>query len=207
MPVKDYYLAPNFTTAPPPEGPIKLGHILRNFTEFDPINWGTAIEIPKTELNPVDCKHGFTTLLSKLHSAELGLSARVLHQRQHERSECQIVARGASFTSSTSRSVAVEADSGLAPPKTSASTGVKASNVNSTEECEKWDCSTDFIMAFKVRKIWYHCDEVKNQPDNKKAVMQDGSSFSCEPASTIRWNDELSDEELSEMLGTTDKGD
>lgn len=36
--VKTYILAPNWTTAPPPDGPIKLGHLLDDLTEFVPIN-------------------------------------------------------------------------------------------------------------------------------------------------------------------------
>ncbi|KAJ4176208.1 hypothetical protein NW767_015525 [Fusarium falciforme] len=76
--VKTYILAPNWTTAPPPTGPIKLGHILDDLTEFVPLNRATIVEIPKSDLNPVDTKHGFSASRSRLVSGELGFFARVL---------------------------------------------------------------------------------------------------------------------------------
>ena len=76
--VKTYILAPNWSTAPPPQGPIKLGHILDDLTEFVPLNRHTIVDIPTNALNPVDRKSGFTTSRSKLVSGELGIFAKVL---------------------------------------------------------------------------------------------------------------------------------
>ncbi|KAM0353161.1 hypothetical protein ACHAPY_002209 [Fusarium culmorum] len=65
--VKEYFLAPNFTTAAPPEGPIKLGSILRSLVEFEPLN--PIVEaIPTTQLRPVDVKESFEISLHELHS-------------------------------------------------------------------------------------------------------------------------------------------
>ncbi|KAK6702055.1 hypothetical protein SNK04_011961 [Fusarium graminearum] len=73
--VKEYFLAPNYTTAA--EGPIKLGSILRNITEFEPLN--QVVEtIPATQLYPVDVKEQFEISLHELHSVNLNLKARAL---------------------------------------------------------------------------------------------------------------------------------
>lgn len=251
--VKKYFLAPDFTTAPPPKGPIHLGSILRNLTEFDPLN-RIVQTIPKTQLYPVDKKTRFEISLLELHSANSGLRAKALEllglgaNASIERTEgsssvlsCQQletfvfnptdsyindslndpdvrsfmrsrvpvymvtglkVARGASSTSSTSRTVALEADAGLVPSGMPVEVGVRAGYASSIEEGEKWDTSTDFIVAFKVRKIWLdRKDEVKHQEHTKKAVMQDSTPSSREPAFTIRSDDELTPEEVDEMFG------
>ena len=75
--VKTYVLAPNWTTAPPPGGPIKLGHVLDDLTELVPLNRDSVVDTSKL-LNPIDTKSGFTTSRSRLVSGELGIFARVL---------------------------------------------------------------------------------------------------------------------------------
>lgn len=75
--VKTYILAPNWTTAPPPNGPIQLGHILDDLTEFVPLNRRSVPEIPEDDKNPADIKTGFTTSRSELLSGELGVFARI----------------------------------------------------------------------------------------------------------------------------------
>lgn len=75
--VKEYFLAPNFSTGAPPKGPIYLGSILRNISEFEPLNQ-TVCTIPETQLYPVDQKTGFEVTLSHLRSTNLGLRAGAL---------------------------------------------------------------------------------------------------------------------------------
>lgn len=74
--VKTYILSPNWTTAPPPDGPIQLGHILDDLTEFVPLNRRSVPEIPDDDRNPVDTKSGFTTSRSELLSGDVGIFAR-----------------------------------------------------------------------------------------------------------------------------------
>ncbi|PVH69596.1 hypothetical protein DL98DRAFT_522096 [Cadophora sp. DSE1049] len=76
--VKAYILAPNWTTAPPPTGPIKLGHLLDDLTEFTPLNRLNVPETPKEYVNPMHTQKGFKTSRSNLLSGELGLFARIL---------------------------------------------------------------------------------------------------------------------------------
>ncbi|KAM0433289.1 hypothetical protein ACHAPT_004165 [Fusarium lateritium] len=264
MPKACYFLAPDFTTAPPPKGPIKLGTILFNVTEFDILD-PIVQEIPEADLCPVDEKTVFVISLRELHSADFGLKAKVselldLHSSASiERTKgrdsllsCQCletitfnptesyindsvnnskkvglylrsgwlrgtsvymvtglkVARGASFTSSTSNTVTLETDSGLVPSGIPVSAGVRAGYESNIEEGEKWDASTDFIVAFKVRKIWLdRKEQVKHQAYNQKAVMQDGTSSRCEPELTIRSDEKLTEEELEEMFDNMEDDD
>jgi hypothetical protein len=76
--VKTYILAPNWSTAPPPDGPIKLGHLLYDLQEFVPVNRDKTVEIPQGHLNKVDTKDGVETSRSKLVSGEFGVFAKVL---------------------------------------------------------------------------------------------------------------------------------
>lgn len=257
--VKSYFLAPNFTTAPPPEGPIKLGSILRNISEFETLN-RTVQAIPVMQLHPVNKQTGFEIFLGQLHSADFGLTAKVLGllglgtSASIERTKgsnnllsCQRldtftfdptesyinesmkdlgvrsfmrlsrfrlpvymvtglkVARGASSTSSTSRLVAIGSDTSLVPSGVPVPVGIKAGYASSTDEGEKWDASTDFIVAFKVRKICLdRKEEVQHKAYIKKAVMQDGTPSSRELSFTVRSDDDLTPEEVDEMFGKTE---
>ncbi|KAF4450006.1 major facilitator superfamily MFS-1 [Fusarium austroafricanum] len=254
--VKEYFLAPNFTTAPPPEGPIKLGSILRNVTEFDPMNIHD-LAIPTTQLYPADIKEPFEISLHQLHSSDLSLKARALElldlgtgaSIRHTRGNDSVisckslethafnptesymnqsmqdpgvrvfthmnwrrlsvymvtglkVARGASSTSSTSKVVAMEHDTSLLPSGAPVAVGVKAGYASGMNQGERWDRSTDFILAFKVKKIWLNReDEVQHQPYTKKAVMQDGTAADSEIAFTVHSDDNLTTEEVDKMLG------
>ncbi|UPK91550.1 hypothetical protein LCI18_002485 [Fusarium solani-melongenae] len=75
--VKSYFFAPDFSTRPFPGGPIRLGSILRNITEFYPLN-RTVEEIPEPDLLAVDTKGGVEISMRELHSADLGLKAKIL---------------------------------------------------------------------------------------------------------------------------------
>lgn len=75
---KTYFLAPNLTTAPPPNRPIKLGHILDNIAEFKPLSRNTILVIDESHLNPIDTKTSFITSRSKFVAGELGVFAKVL---------------------------------------------------------------------------------------------------------------------------------
>lgn len=253
--VKSYFLAPNFTTAPPPEGPIKLGSILHSISDFKTLN-RTVQAIPVAQLHPVDERTGFQIYLAQLHSADFSLTAKVLgllglgtsasiertkgsetllsckrlDTFAFEPTESYInesmkdskvrsfmrssrfrrpvymvtglkVARGASSTSSTSRLVAIRDDISLVPSGIPVPVGEKAGYASSTDIMEKWDSSTDFIVAFKVRKIWLdRKKEVQHQAHIKMAVMQDWTPFNHELTFTVRSDDDLTPEEVDDMF-------
>ncbi|KAI1390036.1 uncharacterized protein F4822DRAFT_400591 [Hypoxylon trugodes] len=74
--VRAYIVAPDFSTAPPPDGPVELGHILKNVFEFSPLNEGQRIDIPNRL--PIDEKRGFKTTRSKILGGTFGVFAEVL---------------------------------------------------------------------------------------------------------------------------------
>ncbi|KAJ4327518.1 hypothetical protein N0V84_002046 [Fusarium piperis] len=76
--IKSYFLAPNDSTPAPPGGRVHLGSILRNLTDFEPLNDGRVKEIPPDQYLSVDKKTGFTFSLAQLHSADFGLRAKAL---------------------------------------------------------------------------------------------------------------------------------
>ncbi|KAL6410591.1 hypothetical protein AUP68_07018 [Ilyonectria robusta] len=207
--VKSYFLAPNFTTAPPPEGPIKLGSILHNIREFRTIN-RTVQAIPVMQLQPVDKETGFEIFLGQRHSVDFGLIAQVLGllglgtsasiERTKDRNNllsCQRLdtfafdptesyinksmedSRVRSFLRSSRFKLPMYMVTGLKVARGASLVGVG----------EKWDSSTDFIVAFKVRKIWLDRDEeVKHA---KMAVIADGTYVIRQPTFTIRSDDDL----------------
>ncbi|KAL2690004.1 hypothetical protein Neosp_004070 [[Neocosmospora] mangrovei] len=242
--VKSYFFAPDFSTGPPPEGPIRLGSILRNITELYPIN-ETVQPIPEAHLYPVDKKTGFEISLRELHSADFSLKAKLLELfgvgcletiafnptesyikdgmkdpgvvqfMESNRTRAPVymvtgikIARGGSSTSTTtSRAVGIETDVGLVPPGTPLELGVKFGYSRSTEEGEGWRKSiTDHIVSFRVRKIWRdRKGRFKHKAHNEMAVMLSAASSSDESdddenGHDIRWDDDLTLEEINEMF-------
>ncbi|KAM0425637.1 hypothetical protein ACHAPT_009169 [Fusarium lateritium] len=258
--VRTYILAPDWTTAPPPDGPIKLGHILDDLTELVPLNRRSVVEIPDEDKNPDDTKSGFTTSRSELISGELGVFARVLglvgvgagadvyfKKDKSDVLSCKRldtvtfdptadyiaqsvelpevskfmssgrfkdpvymvtglkIAREASLQSSQSKEKGVRLDGGLSPPGAPAQIGGKAGLSTASAQGESWEGSTDFIVAFRVKKIWYHRgdpEELRNKTHHDKAVMQDGSA-KAENAMVLMSDDDVTLEDVfSEDLTT-----
>lgn len=76
--VKEYFLAPNFTTGPPPQGPIKLGTILGALDEFYPLNQRHVQAIPASQLLPVETQESVDIDIYNLHSNHHPLTERAL---------------------------------------------------------------------------------------------------------------------------------
>lgn len=249
--VKTYILAPNWTTAPPPDGPIKLGHVLDDLTEFVPLNREEITEIEPKYLNMIDTKDGFTTSRSKLVSGELGIFARIMglvgvgagadmyyRKDMNDILSCKTldtmtfdptakyiadtmeldeikgfmegckfklpvymitglkVGRGASLQSSSNIERGVKLDGGLQPPGSLAQIGGKAGVAVNQGESESWTGSTDFIVAFRARKIWYHHEDLKSMTNLDKVVMQDGTPIQRGSNMTLKVDDEIPLEDL-----------
>lgn len=81
-PTPSYHLCPDFSVAPPPNGPLDLGSVLKNL-DIDglaPLNESATIEVPesvKWPRNGPDKKTGFSCSLNELRSAEFSLWAKV----------------------------------------------------------------------------------------------------------------------------------
>ncbi|KAB5536168.1 hypothetical protein GE09DRAFT_1226898 [Coniochaeta sp. 2T2.1] len=260
--VKTYILAPNWTTAPPPDGRVELGHILDDLTEFLPVNRTEIVDIPKECLNPLDTKTGFTTSRSKLISGELGFAAKViglvgvgvgadiyykkdkndvlsckklitmtfdptddyiansmkLPEVQKFMRGCKFkspvfmvtglkISRGGALQSSRSTDKGVRMEGGIAPPGSLTQLEGKAGIKSATKEGESWDASSPFIVAFRVRKIWYrHGDEhggIKNKAHTEKVVMQDGAAVRSESSLVLAVDDEVTPSDVSESIDLT----
>ncbi|KAK2608931.1 hypothetical protein QQS21_002507 [Conoideocrella luteorostrata] len=259
--VKTYILAPNWTTAPPPDGPIKLGHLLDDLTEFVPLNRDSIVTIPPGHLNKLDTKDGFRTSRTNLLSGELGVFAKVVglvgigvgadmyfHKDKSDVLSCRTldtmtfdptadyiidamnlpevktymqgskfkaplymvtglkIARGGSLDSNSSQEKGIRLEGGLNPPVTPVELEVKGRIAKEKTEAESWKGSTDFIVAFRVRKIWYQRGEYKNKAYNKNVVMQDGTPIYQGLDLTLQMEDDVPLlEVLSDQTLTTDK--
>lgn len=259
--VKTYILAPNWTTAPPPDGPIKLGHLLDDLTEFVPLNRDSIVTIPPGHLNKVDTKDGFKTSRTKLVSGELGIFAKVVglvgigvgadmyyHKDKNDVLSCKTldtmtfdptadyivgamdlpeakkymqgskfkaplymvtglkIARGGSLDSNSSQGKGIRIEGGLNPPVTPVDLEVKGKTAKKKTEAESWQGSTDFIVAFRVRKIWYQRGDYKNEAYNKNVVMQDGTPVHQGPDLALQMEDDIPlSEVFSDQTLTTDK--
>lgn len=74
---RTYFIAPNFDIHPPPDGPVRLGHIVAapDDPTLDPINHRDYIPAPG--VHPASFKEGFSSTIQKLLSGNLGFWALV----------------------------------------------------------------------------------------------------------------------------------
>lgn len=82
-PKPSYHLCPDFSIAPPPDGYLTLGSILKNL-DVDgvahPLNLNAAIEVPAEDVFPrrvPDSKTGFTRTLKELRAVETSIWAKI----------------------------------------------------------------------------------------------------------------------------------
>ncbi|WQF77070.1 hypothetical protein CDEST_02084 [Colletotrichum destructivum] len=264
--VKTYILAPNWTTAPPPDGPIKLGHLLDDLTEFVPVNRRGIVDIPTELLNKVDIKEGFQSTRSRLVSGELGLFAKViglvgvgagagiyykkdsndilscktletmtfdptaeyiaesmeLPEVARYMKGCQFreplymitgfkIGRGGSLQSSNSQNRNLKLIGGLNPPGSPINIEGNVGFVREETESEAWEGSTDFVVAFRVRKIWYQKWDIRNKAHNKNVIMQGGAQSETVPDMNLQTSENVQGEEISQevelMTGQNDDGE
>lgn len=74
--IKRYIVAPDFSTGPPPQGPVHLGSILRSVFEYVPLNDGQIPDIPKRL--PADRKKGFQMTRGELLKGHAGVFGKAL---------------------------------------------------------------------------------------------------------------------------------
>lgn len=254
--VKTYILAPNWTTAPPPKGPIKLGHVLDDLTELVPINRKGVVETDEL-LNKVDTKNGFMTSRSKLITGELGIFAKVVglvgvgaaagvyyKKDKDDVLSCKTldtvtfdptteyitrtmdlpevknfmqgskfkapvylvtglkIGRGASLRTSSSQDKGVKLDGGLSAPGYPIEVGGEGGAHVRKKDGESWDGSTPFIVAFRVRKVWYRHGDIKHKAHNRNVVMQDGTLAQEAPDVTLQTDDVVPLSDLSDVEST-----
>lgn len=249
--VKTYILAPNWTTAPPPDGPIKLGHLMDDLTKFELINRFEVV--PTTPLlNPLDTKTGFSASRRKLILGELGFAAKViglvgvgagakLFYKKDKNDVLSVkklitmtfdptdkyiaesmslasvqefmrgsnyrapvfmitglkIARGGALQSSSTSEKGARLEGGLAPPGSPAELGGTAGVESTAQESESWEGSSPFIVAFRVRKIWYRRNDLKHVAHNERVVMQDGAVVRSGLTLELAVDDDVSSADVS----------
>lgn len=101
------------------------------------------------------------------------------------------VGRGVSLQSTSSVSKGLRMEGGLNPPGSPAEFGAKVNAGKTTAEGESWKGSTDFIVAFRVKKIRYRHGEIDAKTYKEKAVMQDGSTTPQGPVMSLESSDDI----------------
>ncbi|KAM0544219.1 hypothetical protein ACHAPJ_011908 [Fusarium lateritium] len=77
--IPTYYVAPNFTTHPPPDGPLDLGTLVEDMKDYYPINQGSANRVPiPIDQRYSDVKANVTASLKKTRSGEGRIFAKIL---------------------------------------------------------------------------------------------------------------------------------
>ncbi|KAL6902986.1 hypothetical protein GGI43DRAFT_400896 [Trichoderma evansii] len=75
-PQPSFYLCPDFSIAPPPNGHLQLGSMLRGLdfdSVFSPLDFGDTADVPDSQLRPLDKpseKRGFSRSLRELRGLE-----------------------------------------------------------------------------------------------------------------------------------------
>jgi len=86
------------------------------------------------------------------------------------------IGREASLSSSAGSERGMTMDGGLNPPGAPAQFDGKLKVESKTTEGESWTNSSDFIVAVRLRKIWYdRKGSVKNKAHKNNVVMQEGT--------------------------------
>ncbi|KAI3547302.1 hypothetical protein CSPX01_03739 [Colletotrichum filicis] len=256
--MKTYILAPNWTTAPPPDGPIKLGHFLDDLTELVPVNRHGIVDIPIELLNKIDIKDGFQSSRSRLLSGELGFFAKVIglfgsgagagvcsNKDKNDILSCERletmtfdptaeyiaesmelpevarymkgcrfkeplymvtgfkIGRGGSLQSKSSQNRSLKLECGLNPPGSPFNIEGKVGIAREETESEVWKGSTDFIVAFRVRKIWYQKGDIKNKAHKKNVVMQDGAQAKDSSDMSLQASDDIHQKDVSREVELT----
>ncbi|KAI0891511.1 hypothetical protein F4806DRAFT_482809 [Annulohypoxylon nitens] len=227
--VKTYILAPDYSTPPPPNGPIRLGSVLCDLQDLAPLNPEHHIDIPESKVF-LDIKEGFEATRSSLLDGNLGIWAQfcamfgvgieagwavatshddVISFEKVETSTFnptpeyiqQVMAigsvkafmragnnklsvyvitglkvgKGASLKSSKSQEHNVKLKLALDPLGTAPKAGPDVGLKTKKEEKISFTGSSDFVIAFRVRRIRYKDTILEVAPYNTGATMLDST--------------------------------
>ena len=78
--VKTYIPLPNFSTAPPPQGPLHLGSVVKTLKPsdiLDPLNRRSRRPINANDIQPLDIKNGYRTTRKELFKGNFGIWAQL----------------------------------------------------------------------------------------------------------------------------------
>ena len=187
---RTYIWAPNFTTGPYPNGPIKLGHILSDLNDFSPLNREGVVEVPANQLNPAHRLPNYVFDSTKGDRSDLKfmISCDTLETTDFEPTtsyieesmdvpEVQLFMQACNFKLPVYMVTGLKVARGIiqgSKPFTS------EGNINFTN-------STDFIVGFRVHRIWYRRHYHASHP---QAYLCNPSLFCKRPSPTLHWDGE-----------------
>ncbi|XDG05193.1 hypothetical protein ABKA04_004808 [Annulohypoxylon sp. FPYF3050] len=240
--VKTYILAPDYSTPPPPSGPVRLGDILADLTELVALNPENRIHIPESTMLPTDVKRGFKATRSSLLSGNLGVWAKIcgmfgigvsanvgwafetsnddvmsfesietlafnpthayikeamnagpvkefMEASSHRIPVYMItglkVGKGASLETSKSREHSLKLKLALSSPITEIQAGPEVGFNKKTQGSVSFIGSSDFIIAFRVRRISYRNGVLQTSAHNVGATMLDGKEETMDGVSKL----------------------
>ncbi|KAL7934270.1 hypothetical protein V8C35DRAFT_321987 [Trichoderma chlorosporum] len=226
--VKTYILAPDYSTAPPPDGPVRLGDLLTDLSELVPLN--DHNRVPIRAVLPSNYKFNFKAARSTLLSGNLGVWAQaaalfgvgVEAGWAYEAADADVISfkvletisfnptldyvhavmaadavraymaaagrsaavymitglkigHGAAVETSHSLQKGVELKMGFAQPGVPVEGGPKGGVQRKKAEGMSFEGSTNFVVAFRVRKITYKKNVLHAAAYNNGATMLDGT--------------------------------
>ncbi|KXH32903.1 hypothetical protein CSIM01_07530 [Colletotrichum simmondsii] len=228
--VKTYILAPDYSTAPPPKGPVQLGDVLTDLSKLMATNRTSRVPIPATDFLPVDYKYRFRATRSQLQGGDLGVWAQLASifgvgvetgwtyeahsndvfkfavvethafnltldyvravmdsesMRKHvkdvggKRGYVFIITglkigQGAQVETEYSVEKGMNLKLGFAHPGVPLEGGPECGVRRRKVEGLSFEGSTDFVIAFRVRKIIYKKGVLLDKAHNRGATMMDG---------------------------------
>ncbi|UPK95395.1 hypothetical protein LCI18_006330 [Fusarium solani-melongenae] len=107
------------------------------------------------------------------------------------------IGRGASFQSGSSISRGAALEAGISVPGAPVEIGPSAGVHLTRAEGESWEGSTDFVVAYRVKRIQYRQGEIEVKTNTTKAVMQDGSATHQGPAMSLDISDDVPMSEIT----------
>ncbi|KAL6364638.1 hypothetical protein LRP88_00608 [Fusarium phalaenopsidis] len=117
------------------------------------------------------------------------------------------IGRGSSFQSASSVSKGGKLDVGINPPGAPVEVGPKAAVNLTTAEGESWEGSTDFIVAFRVKRVQYRQGSIEAKTNTAKAVMQDDNATQQGPIMSLDITDDIAMTEITTQAALTKEED
>ncbi|RSL88378.1 hypothetical protein CEP51_001717 [Fusarium floridanum] len=117
------------------------------------------------------------------------------------------IGRGTSFQCASSVSKGGSLEVGISVPGVPVEVGPMAAVHLATVEGESWEGSTDFVVAFRVKRIRYRQGNIEAKINTAKAVMQDGNTTYQGPAMSLDISDDIPISEITARAVWTNEMD
>ncbi|RSL50327.1 hypothetical protein CEP54_011988 [Fusarium duplospermum] len=117
------------------------------------------------------------------------------------------IGRGASFQCASSVSKGGTLEAGISVPGVPVEMGPMAGVHLAMVEGESWEGSTDFVVAFQVKRIRYRQGSIEAKINTAKAVMHDGNTTFQGPGMSLDISDDISVSEITAQVSLASEMD